>query len=561
MRPRIAAPLCGVARGSALGVSECLTSLNPGQAAPESHVIYALKLLFYVLAVGLPAAWLMRPAFKGLLTEAQYKLACQTLFVATLVAFLSKTPGLFMVAVGLVAFFAAPRLAPGAPGALAVFALLLITMPSISASVGGVGSINQILTLNPLRVLALAVLLPAAVRLMTQAQPGGKREPGFLAFDLAVLAFPLLRVVLAAPYYSNSTVLRLLVEMFADTWLPYFVISRGLRSVADVRFVLAHLALGCGFVAAMAVAESVFDKQLYSGLQYVYDTRWQLTTTLMRGDRLRVQATLPQPIALAFVMMIALGLWVWLRGRDWRQKQVAMIFVLLAWALVATWSRGPWLGAASLALSLFALYRMPARAYGLALLVLLALATAVKVAGADDAVMDAFSRVFGSGAADMATIEYRRILLDTSLALVKQSPWWGVPNYQDYMEHLRQGEGIIDVVNSYMVAALEAGLVGLVFFVLPYLWVLVRLLAALSPSARQPSVAADTSFEKTFAALLPAALLTIFTTSTTNVMACLMLMLAALPWAWLTIKQHEELVAESAGPSAGHAGLQPWRPR
>ena len=266
--------------------------------------------------------------------------------------------------------------------------------------------------------------------------------------------------------------------------------------------------------ALRAAAESVFDKQLYSGLQYVYDTRWQLTTTLMRGDRLRVQATLPQPIALAFVMMIALGLWVWLRGRDWRQKQVAMIFVLLAWALVATWSRGPWLGAASLALSLFALYRMPARAYGLALLVLLALATAVKVAGAAvavcnavGAVMDAFSRVFGSGAADMATIEYRRILLDTSLALGKQSPWWGVPNYQDYMKHLRQGEGIIDVVNSYMVAALEAGLVGLVFFVLPYLWVLVRLLAALSPSARQPSVAADTSFEKTFAALLPAALL------------------------------------------------------
>lgn len=520
---------------------------------------YALKLLFYALVVGLPAAWLMRPAFKGLLTDAQYKLACQTLFVATLAAFLSITPGLFMVALGLVGFFAAPRLAPGAPGALAVFALLLLTMPSISTSVGGFGGINQLLTLSHLRMLALVVLLPAALRLMAQAQLTDKRDAGFLKFDLAVLAFPVLRVVLAAPYYSNTTVLRLLVEVFTDTWLPYYVVTRGLRSVADVRFVLAHLALGCGFVAAVAAAESVFNQQMYLGLQYVYDVRWQLTATLLRGDRLRVQATMPNPIALAFVMTFALGLWAWLRGQDWRQKPVALMFALLVWALVSTWSRGPWLGAATLGLSLYALHRMPARAYGVALLTLVALATAVKMAGADDAVMDAFKQVFGSSAADVATIEYRQLLLDTSLALIKQSPWWGVPNYQDYMEHLRQGEGIIDLVNTYMSAALDAGLIGLVLFVLPFLWILVRLLAAMPPLNHGGTKA--TPFEAAFAALQPATLLTIFTTSVTGVMACLMLMLVAFPVAWLSFKQEQAAATDNTGGLAGNQGLQPWRPR
>lgn len=523
---------------------------------------YALKLLFYALAVGLPAAWLMRPAFRGLLTDAQYKLACQTVFLATLAAFLSIKPGLFLVALGLVGFFSAPRLAPGAsgaPGALAVFALLLLTMPSISTSVGGVGSINQLLTLNHLRVLALAVLLPAAVRLMTQSQSADKRDVSFFRYDLAVLAFPVLRLVLAAPYSSNTATLRSLVEVFVDTWLPYYVITRGLRSVADVRFVLAHLALGCGFVAAVAAAESVFNKQLYLGLQYVYDVRWQLTATLLRGDRLRVQATMPNPIALAFVMSFAVGLWAWLRGQDWRQKPVLLMYALLAWALVATWSRGPWLGAASLALSLYALRRMSARAYGVALLVLLALATAVKVVGADDAVMDAFKRVFGSSAADVATIQYRQVLLDTSLALIKQSPWWGVPNYQDYMEHLRQGEGIIDLVNTYMAAALDAGLVGLAIFVLPYLWILIRLLAAMPPLGQGGTKA--TPFEAAFAALLPATLLTIFTTSVTGVMACLMLMLVAFPVAWLSFQQAQPAVTVNTGDLTGIAGLQPWRPR
>lgn len=522
---------------------------------------YALKLLFYALAVGLPAAWLMRPAFKGLLSDAQYKLACMTLLLATVAAFLSRTPGLFMVTVGLVGFFAAPRLAPGAPGALAVFALLLLTMPAISATMSGFGDINQLLTLNHLRALSLAVLLPAALRLLTQKQSSEERGTSFLKYDLAVLAYPMLRAVVSAPYWSNSTTLRFLVEVFTDTWLPYYVVTRGLRSVADMRFVLAHLALASGLIAAVAVAESIANQQLYIGLQYVYDTRWQLTATLVRGDRLRVQSTAANPIALAFVVMFALGVWTWLRGQDWRQKPVVVMFILLTWALVATWSRGPWLGAATLVLCLYALNRVSVPTYVVGLLVALGLAVAAKVAGADDAVMDAFRRIFGSSANEIGTIEYRRLLLDTSLALIKQSPWWGVPNYQDYMEHLRQGEGIIDLVNSYLVAALEAGLVGLVFFVLPYLWVLVRLLAALSPSPRQPGVAPDTSFEKTFAALLPAALLTIFTTSTTSVMACLMLMLVALPLAWLAIKQQEGQIAESAGLSAGHAGLQPWRPR
>ncbi len=69
---------------------------------------------------------------------------------------------------------------------------------------------------------------------------------------------------------------------------------------------------------------------------------------------------------------------------------------------------------------------------------------------------------------------YRQELLKMSVALIQQSPWWGVPNYLQQMESLRQGDGIVDLVNTYLVVTLNVGVVGLVLFLIPYLVTLVK---------------------------------------------------------------------------------------
>jgi O-antigen ligase len=63
---------------------------------------------------------------------------------------------------------------------------------------------------------------------------------------------------------------------------------------------------------------------------------------------------------------------------------------------------------------------------------------------------------------------YRQELLTQSLALIHQSPWFGVPNYMQSLENLRQGEGIIDLVNTYLVIALNVGILGVGLFLVPY---------------------------------------------------------------------------------------------
>jgi O-antigen ligase len=140
--------------------------------------------------------------------------------------------------------------------------------------------------------------------------------------------------------------------------------------------------------------------------------------------------------------------------------------------------------------------------------------------------------MLGGGAAGLQTIDYRQELLDTSLALIKQSPWFGVPNYAYYMQGLRQGEGIIDLVNSFLAIALDAGLVGLAMYILPFVIIANQLLNKLTHAENAPEAQLG-RFANNFVALICASLVMIFTTSTFAVMPFLLLVLIAVPIAWL----------------------------
>ena len=53
------------------------------------------------------------------------------------------------------------------------------------------------------------------------------------------------------------------------------------------------------------------------------------------------------------------------------------------------------------------------------------------------------------------------------MLVIQQNPWFGTFNAlsNPLMEQLRQGEGIIDLVNTYIAVALTYGVVGLALFV------------------------------------------------------------------------------------------------
>lgn len=497
-------------------------------------MVYALKLLFPVLIVGMLSLLGLRPAFSSLLTKTQYQRAAFLLIVTTVVAFLAHSQLIYVVALAGVALFAQAYLGGGVRGKAAAYMLLVIVLPPLAYGIGGVGGINYVLDVSGTRVLSLVLLPAAALKLL--GDKTFQRPRWVISVDLAVIGYAALRIMLMAPHGSVTASLRSIAEFTLDVLLPYYVFSRGFRTEADLRFVLAHLAMGLVLAASIGCAEFAVHRLLYSELQWVYGYKWQLTMNLLRGEHLRVQAMTPQPIVLAFEMIFGLGLWTFLCGREWRRKSVLCVFGLMAACLYFTFSRGPLIGAVVFGICFLGLQKLPVRAFVTLLLLVLAAGVAVKIVGADAAIMTALSGLFGSSAADLSSIAYRNELLDTALALLRQSPWLGVPNYAAQMQDLKQGEGIIDVVNSYIAIALDAGFIGVAIYLVPYAIVLNRLFHMLGAAGGQASEAGTVKFARVLAAMTVALLLTIFTTSTISTMPFLLVMLLGLPIARLSMK-------------------------
>ena len=70
------------------------------------------------------------------------------------------------------------------------------------------------------------------------------------------------------------------------------------------------------------------------------------------------------------------------------------------------------------------------------------------------------------GTVDAGTVTYRERLFDISIEVIKQNPVLGAADVMQLpvMQQLRQGAGIIDIVNTYLLVALVTGLVGLSLF-------------------------------------------------------------------------------------------------
>jgi len=62
---------------------------------------------------------------------------------------------------------------------------------------------------------------------------------------------------------------------------------------------------------------------------------------------------------------------------------------------------------------------------------------------------------------DAYNVAYRERLAEVSWQLIQENPFFGDPLFLSRMESLRQGQGIIDLVNGYAAIALPHGLVGL----------------------------------------------------------------------------------------------------
>ncbi|MGY4527338.1 O-antigen ligase family protein [Pseudomonas sp. TE21394] len=419
---------------------------------PE-HFRALIVILFLASVVFLLAR---RPATE-LIPPGDFKRRRNLWFLLTVLAFVSHSFWLYLGAGAVILYLAGRR----EHNPMALFYMLLFVIPPASLQVPGFGLVNYLVDLNHIRLLTLCVLLPAALALRRQGDTlrFGRTWPDRL------LAAGLL--LMSALYLRETTLtdtLRQTLYLFIDVLLPYYVASRALRQISDFKDTLLAFVLASFVLALIGVAEYVRHWLLYSALIDAMGVPWSMSGYLSRGGSLRASVTTGQAIVLGYVMSVAIGLFLFLQGYLRHPWQRLMGVLLLAAGLFAPLSRGPWIGAMVIVVVFIALGRGALRRLVLlAAAGMLALPLLTAVPGGDK-VLDLLPFI---GNVDRENITYRERLMDNSWIVIQRNPLFGSFDFRNTpeMQSMIQGEGIIDIVNTYINLALRVGLVGLGLFV------------------------------------------------------------------------------------------------
>ncbi|MGF0238606.1 O-antigen ligase family protein [Rhodococcus sp. IEGM1300] len=407
---------------------------------------------------------LARGAAADLISYNDYTRRRNLWFVLTLAAFISQSFWVYAGIAAIVLILAGKR----ERNPVALFFLLLFLIPPAPAEIPGFGLINYFATLNHVRLLGLCVLLPAFLRLRKQA--------GTLKFtstwpDKLLLAYLVLTSLICLRETTPTDTLRQMLYLFIDVFLPYYVASRALKNLSDFKDALFGFVLAAMVLAIIGLVEFVRHWLLYSALINALGLHWEMTSYLNRGGSLRASATTGQAIALGLVISVSIGFYLFLQEAVRSKWQRRLGALLLAGGLFAPLSRGPWIGTATLLIVFIATGRKAVkRLIMLALAGVLALPVLAIVPGGQK-VLDLLPFI---GTVEVENITYRQRLFDTALLVIQRNPLLGSFDYRHApeMQAMIQGEGIIDIVNTYIGIALSFGLIGLALFVAFFVTVL-----------------------------------------------------------------------------------------
>lgn len=336
---------------------------------------------------------------------------------------------------------------------LALYVFVTFTVPNVHFYIP-VPGINQLFELTQYRILSLAVLIPAIMRAKPSSPANADARLG-LAYVL-LAAFLLLQVVLLFPLESITNTMRRTFLFALDTFLVFYAFSR-LTSPERIAEVMASLWIGCAIMAPIAIFETVKGWLLYTGLAAEWGDP-NIFAWLFRGDSLRAQAASGHSLNLGYHLAMALGIYLYIRRRGVRLVVDALIICGISLGIIVSYSRGAWVAAALVTVVFMALRPDGTRKFASTLLICAGVLALMFVTPLKEAVLDRLPFI---GVTEQDSIEYRQRLAETSWLLIQQNPFFGDPFVYLRMETLRQGQGIIDIVNGYLFTALFTGLVGL----------------------------------------------------------------------------------------------------
>jgi len=212
-------------------------------------------------------------------------------------------------------------------------------------------------------------------------------------------------------------------------------------------------------MAGVAVFESSSHWLLFGEMAQRWGQDISFSSYYWRGGSLRAAASAGHPLALGYLLTIAFGFWLYLQSHTIPTRQRIGAILLLWLGLFATFSRGPWLSACCIFLMyLLLMPRAWSRLFKAGAIAAMA-AVVISFTPLGDKIVNALP--FFHDSPEDSSVVYRHRLFDRTWQVIQENPLLGDQEALLKLQDLRQGEGIIDVINSYAHVLLGSGFVGL----------------------------------------------------------------------------------------------------
>ncbi len=412
----------------------------------------------------------------------------------------------------------------------AIFLLLIFSAPAIGAPIPGFAGINKFIMVSVPLALSAALLLPAMIsskKMKPAGRAGGAADLFFLLYLLVLLSLSL-----RAPTFTHM--LRVGLEEFLAMAPLYYVFSRQPKTLSDIRVLSAAYLLPVLILAMVAIPEFLRSWHFYESVTTQWFGQIPFTYT-MRDGFLRTSSAVVDPIVWGTVAMTGIGLGLAFFNENFSRVYKYAAFALLGFGLIVSLSRGPWLGAFTVII-VFVLVspRAPVRLAQLGGGGLIAMLFAMATPFGQKIIN--LMPFIGESATD--TITYRQQLLRSAREVMMENPILGSADYLNNpkLQALRQGQGIIDIVNTYLQIGLNSGFIGLMLFLGFFAFTLLALRGAMkSAQTYNPALAL---YCRAYFATLVGLLVTIFTTSSVLHLPVMYWTMAGIAIALVRIEKH-----------------------
>ena len=421
----------------------------------------SIRAIIFVLVCYGAIFWVLSKPISTIISTVDYTRWRNIWLVLTITAFFSPDFWVFAVTTTLVLFLFGPK----QPEQRVIYYLfLLCVLPILSTEIPGFAGIRYIFELTYPRLLIIILLVPL---LFTTKQYVPMELRLFrLPIDWFVVAFILLWAILGFRDTTVTDGMRNAFTLFLDTLVPYYVISRYLNTLNQFTHAFTALLIAITILSLIGILESIKHWHLYHSL--MLNLSDSATGYGGRSGILRASAIFTSPIILGYVIMIGFGVLLYIRPLlNWSFTFYLVTLIILL-GLLATISRGPWVGFVALLLTFILTSQDKLKSITLFLLSFMMISPFLFLTKYGEKFLEVLPFI---GTTAEHTVSYRERLLENAWIVIQRNLYFGSTTYNQTpeMESMRQGQGIIDLVNTYIKITLETGLVGLAIFVTIFL--------------------------------------------------------------------------------------------